>query len=345
MDYVQKVLGPILFILVVLSGSLPLKAKTVLKMNHQFPANTSGSKLDQWFADQVFKLTDGELEIRIYWSNALGDAKENLVLLKNNAIDLAAVSAGYFPEELPLHSAPNAIPMGMDNVCQSRKIMEAFLKQIPDFREEAQRNGIRSLYFHLLNPYLLVSKNPVRTFAELNGMKIRTWGKDMPRLVNAAKAKSITMFLPHIYDGFKFGLIDGCPFSTDLMVSYRIYEFAKHVTEVVMWEGPGWGVWISEKTWQKTSDRHRQALISVAELARAKSFENTKEADRQARIFLKQQGVTFHPFPDSELKKWQDANPDFFNDMQKQFNQTGLQDPGRKMIGLWKKLRSEVECP
>ena len=112
-----------------------------------------------------------------------------------------------------------------------------------------------------------------------------------------------------------------------------------------MWEGPGWGVWMSEKTWQKISGNHRQVLLSVAEKAKTKSFENSKEADKQARAFLKQQGVTFHPFPDSELTKWQDANPDFFHDLQETLNQKGLQDSGKKMIDLWKKLRSEIKCP
>ncbi|MBU2627574.1 MAG: hypothetical protein KKE61_03065, partial [Proteobacteria bacterium] len=64
-------------------------AKIVLKMNHQFPSATTGSKIDQWFADQIKAATDNEIQIRIFWSNQLGDPKENLGLLRTGAIDMA----------------------------------------------------------------------------------------------------------------------------------------------------------------------------------------------------------------------------------------------------------------
>lgn len=88
----------------------PAHAKTVLKMNHQFPANTVGSRIDQWFADEIERLTNGEIEIRIFWDNGLGGPRENLALLKQGDIDMAAMSAGYYPDELALHAAPIRAP-------------------------------------------------------------------------------------------------------------------------------------------------------------------------------------------------------------------------------------------
>lgn len=83
---------------------LPVRAGAVpltLTLNHQFPATALGSKIDQWFADEVKQASKGEVEIRIFWSGAMGAARENLVMLKNGTIDMAAMSAGYFPAELP----------------------------------------------------------------------------------------------------------------------------------------------------------------------------------------------------------------------------------------------------
>jgi TRAP-type C4-dicarboxylate transport system substrate-binding protein len=48
----------------------------VLKLNSQWPATTAGSKVDQWFADEVGKRTNGQLQIKVYWSEALGKATE-----------------------------------------------------------------------------------------------------------------------------------------------------------------------------------------------------------------------------------------------------------------------------
>ncbi|MCP4349422.1 MAG: hypothetical protein GY795_28410 [Desulfobacterales bacterium] len=335
----------ICFMVLALLLSQDVTAKTLLKMNHQFPETAAGSKIDQWFADEVKKGTNGEVEIRIFWSNALGEPKENLPLLSKEFIDMAGMSPGYFPSELPFHCAPNSIPMGMDNICQSSAIMKAFITKIPAFMEEASQNSIRPLFFHLLNPYLLVSKKPVTKFSDMKDMKIRTWGKDMPRLVKAAGGKPATLFLPDIYGAMKQGAIDGCPFSVDLVVTYKIYELAKHITEVVMWEGPAWGVWISEKSWQKISPENQKIILETVERAREKELVETSKSEVSSREFLKSKGVKFHQFPPEELAEWEKANPDFFGDWIKKMEEKGKGDSARQTIQLWKEMRKTVKCP
>lgn len=320
-------------------------AKTVLKMNHQFPAAAAGSKIDQWFADEVKKASNGELEIEIFWSSALGAAKENLTLLRSGAIDMAGMSAGYFPAELPFLAAPNSIAMGMDNICQSSAIMKAFLTEIPAFQEEADRNGIKPLFFHLLNPYLLVTKEPVTKLSDLEGKKIRTWGEDMPRLVQAAGGTPVTIMLPELYENIQRGVVDGCPFSVDFVVTYKIYEVAKHITEVVMWEGPAWGVFFSKKSWENLSPEHQQILMDTAERARKLEITKTAEAEVAARKTLAEEGVQFHEFPAEELAKWQEANPDFFADWVAKMKNQGKEQEALETVTLWKNMRSWIVCP
>ncbi len=335
---------PIIMVCLILFALPNVFAKTVLKMNHQFPSTTAGSKIDQWFADKIKERTKGDVVIKIFWSNGLGGPKENLMLLKMGAIDMAAMSSGYFPSELAFFSAPNAIPMGMDNICQSSAIMKAFMDKITAFSDEARINKIKPLFFHLLNPYLLVTKKPVRSFSDLKGMRIRTWGKDMPRLIKAAGGNPVPLFLPDIYEALKRSVIDGCPFSVDLMVSYKIYEQAKHVTEVVLWEGPGWGVWISEKTWQVLSPENQAIFIETAEEARQLEIPATHLAEKEARVLLKKKGVTFHLFPQKELAKWQSANPDFFEDLINRLSKTGQADDAKKTVDLWLNMRKRIKC-
>ncbi|MBW1777265.1 MAG: C4-dicarboxylate TRAP transporter substrate-binding protein [Deltaproteobacteria bacterium] len=329
----------------ILCLTVPSYAKTLLRMNHQFPAAAAGSKIDQWFADEVKKASDGELEIQIFWSNALGAAKENLTLLRTGAIDMAGMSAGFFSAELPFYSAPNSLPMALDNICQSSALMKALMERIPAFEEEAKANGIKPIFFHLLNPYLLVTREPVTKLDDLKGKKIRTWGEDMPRLVQAAGGTPVTIFLPELYENLQRGVIDGCPFSVDFVVTYKIYEVAKHITEVVMWEGPAWGVIMSQKSWEKLSPDHQAIILQTAERARKKELTETAKAEAEARKYLKKQGVTFHEFPVTELEKWKTANPDFYADWISKMEKTGKGDAARETVKLWKDIRSWVNCP
>lgn len=342
---IKKIISFIAMALVYLSALPTLSySQLVLKMNHQFPATTPGSQIDQWFADQIFEQTQGRVKIRIFWSNGLAAPQENLSLLKSGIIDMAGMSAGYYPEELSFFAAPNSIPMGMDDVCQSSEIMSAFLQKIPAFEKEAADHQIKPLFFHVLNPYLLVTKTPITAFSDLKGLRIRTWGKDMPRMVEAAGATAVKLFLPDIRPALDHGVIDGCPFSLDLMVSYKIYEIAKHVTQVVLWEGPSWGVWISHKAWKAMSTEDKKIFNDTASAARQLEIPKLRAAEASAKQFLIKNGVVFHTFDQQELKKWKDANPDFFNDLIEQMAKKGQKKDAEKMVDLWKSMRDEIKC-
>ena len=90
----------------------------------------------------------------------LGKANENLNLIQTGAIDLAAMSPSYFPAELPFHSAPNSIPMAMARVEEATELMERLLTEVPEFDDEAKRNGMKALFFHHLIPTCWCARSP-----------------------------------------------------------------------------------------------------------------------------------------------------------------------------------------
>lgn len=324
------------------SYALPARAATVLKLNSQWPATTAGSKVDQWFADEVKKRTSGEIEIRIFWSEALGKASENLSLIQSGAVEMGAMSPGYFPKQLPFHAAPNSIPMAMSSVNQANVLMKRLLKEVPAIQEEAKANGVRTLFFHHLNPYLLVSKEPLTSLPAVRGKKIRTWGTDMPKMAQAAGMTPVTLSLPEIYEGLSRGVIDAAPFSVDLVMNYKIFEVSKNISEVTLWLGPSWGVWIGEAAWQKLSPAQQKVMLEVAEEANARDLEVTIAAGKSAREELAARGVRFHAFPEADKQQWKKSLPDFFADFIAAQEQAGKGADARKMVGIWKEVVEKV---
>ena len=314
-----------------------------LKLNHQMAANTVGSQVDQWFADEIAKRTNNEVQIKVFWSEALGKAKENLQLVKDGAVDLVAMSPSYFPSELPFFTAPNSLPMAMDNLTQADLIIKAFLEKVPAFQQEARGNGLKPLFFHHLNAYMLICKEPVRSFADLKGKKIRTWGEDMPRLMKAASATPVTLFLPELYENLQRGVVDCAPFAVDWIQNYKTYEVAKYITEVTVWQGPTWGVWMNVKTWDALSDAPKKIVSAVAEEANQRDLQAVGDAEQKARTFLAQNGVEFIKFPESERQKWIKASPDFFADWIKKMDALGKGDAARQTVAIWKELREKYK--
>ncbi len=327
--------------LALLAGGVGAEAQ--LRLNHQMAANTVGSQVDQWFADEIAKRTGNEIQIKIFWSEALGKAKENLQLVKDGAVDLVAMSPSYFPSELPFFTAPNSLPMAMDNLKQADLIIKAFLEKVPAFEEEARANGLKPLFFHHLNAYMLICRQPVVSFADLKGRKIRTWGEDMPRLMQAAGATAVTMFLPELYENLQRGVIDCAPFAVDWIQNYKTYEVAKYITEVTVWQGPTWGVWINAKKWDQLSDKNKKIVLAVAEEANQRDLKAVGDAEEKARVFLAQNGVQFIKFPESERQKWVQASPDFFADWIAKMDKLGKGPAARQTVAIWKELREKYK--
>lgn len=317
-------------------ASMPARARTTLKLNSQWPATTAGSKVDQWFADEVRKRTDGEVEIRIFWSEALGKANENLSLMQKGAIEMGAMSPAYFPKQLPFHTAPNSIPMAMNSVNQANVLMKRLLREVPAMQEEAAANGVRTLFFHHLNPYLLVSKEPLTTLASVRGRKIRTWGNDMPRMAQAAGMTPVTLSLPEIYESLSRGVIDAAPFSVDLVMNYKLFEVTRNISEITLWLGPSWGVWIAESAWQKLPPAAQKTMLEVADEANRRDMDATIEAGKSAREELAKRNVAFHPFPAADRDQWRKSLPDFFAEFIVAQEQAGKGADAKKMVAIWR---------
>ena len=209
--------------------------------------------------------------------------------------------------------------------------------------DEARANGIRTLFFHHLNPYLLVSREPLTSVAALKGRKLRTWGTDMPRLAQAVGMTPVTLGLPEIYESLSRGVVDAAPFSVDLVVNYKIFEIAKNVSEVTLWIGPSWGVWMAEPVWQKLTPAQQQVVTEVADEARKRDAEVTVAAEKEARAELAKRGVKFLPFPAEETAKWRAALPDFFADFVAAREKDGKGADARKMIAIWREVVANVK--
>lgn len=313
-------------------------AQTNLRMSSQWTENTIGSQVDKWWAQEIEKRTNGKVKIKIFFEGALGKASENLTLIRQGAIDLVAMSASYFPADLPLHTAPNSIPMAMAEVPQATKLMQRLLAEVPALEEEAKKNGMKALFFHHLNPYLLVCKEHIKGLADMKGKKVRTWGRDMPRMVQAAGAVPVTLGLPELYEGLSRGTVDCIPFSVDLMVNYKIFEVAKHVHDITLWLGPTNGNWIGRKALDKLPKDQQAAILAASADAANRDRDLTMEAASKAKATLESNGVKFHKFPDADKKKWKQSNPDFFADFIAVQEKAGNGDAARKMVIIWKEV-------
>jgi TRAP-type C4-dicarboxylate transport system substrate-binding protein len=163
----------------------------------------------------------------------------------------------------------------------------------------------------------------------------------MPRMVQAAGGVPVTLGLAELYEGLSRGTVDCIPFSVDLMVSYKIFEVAKHVHDITLWLGPTSGVWMSRGVWDGLPAEHRDVVDAVSKEAALKDRDLTIAAAESAVATLKSAGVTFHAFPMADKKAWKAANPDFFAAFVEAQAAAGHGDAAKKMVAIWREVVGE----
>jgi TRAP-type C4-dicarboxylate transport system substrate-binding protein len=108
--------------------------------------------------------------------------------------------------------------------------------------------------------------------------------------------------------------------------------------DITIWDGPTWGVWITEKSWAKLTPAQQKIVEAVAKEAGKRDLEAVRQAAIDSDKNLRAKGVVFHKFPDAEKAKWKAKLPDYFAEFIAAQTAKGKGDDAKKMVQIWKEV-------
>ena len=316
--------------------------KMNLKLAHFGPATFVQSGVDKWWAEEIERRSDGKIRIRIFWAGAAGGALEILGLVGSGAIDFGATPQAFYPNELPLTGAPNAVPMVFTDNRTAVAIQSELIAAVPAVQDELKRNNVRPLFFHSLNSYAPLCTRPVATMDNLSGLRIRSFGVFQPALFDAIGAVGVNVLPADIYEGLQRGRLDCGFYSNDLYRSTKLYEVAKHLMSVDFGPSSTWPIWVSEKKWSNEWPESVRTLISeVSREAEARSLAEVKRVSSESLDFIMSQGVKVVEF--RETDKLRAAVPDMLEVWRSNMIQRGLGSEADQVLAFWRPRQEELE--
>lgn len=167
----------------------------------------------KYFAEELEKRSGGKMKMRMFFGGTLGKSNEMLDLVAKGAIDMGSVVQGYFTSALPFAAMTNSLPM---TFFDGEAVMRAAMKmdrENPDQIAEYEQNNIKPLVNRFLPNYKLICTKPIRTVADFEGTKIRTFGNYMPKMFDALKATPVNVLPVDMYEALKRGSMD-CSYLT-----------------------------------------------------------------------------------------------------------------------------------
>lgn len=181
------------------------------------------------FANRVAERTGENLQIQTFPSEQAGNERQMFDAVTLGTLDIAKVSTGVITTAVPEFGV-----LDLPYVFRDLNHMMATLKGKvgQDLTAKLEARNVKILFWmeQGTRSFYTASK-PIRTPADLKGMKIRTIATPvMVDTINALGATATPMGFGDLYLGLKSGIVDGAENAPDAIWYAKHYEVAKYFT-------------------------------------------------------------------------------------------------------------------
>jgi tripartite ATP-independent transporter DctP family solute receptor len=170
--------------------------------------------------EQISKATNGKYNVKVFGSSTLGSAKDAIEQVKIGAIDMTWISGSDMNQMLPETVIPN-LPFIFRDIEHFRKVMYGPVGE--ELLASFEKVGFVALASYEAGSRSFYAKKPIRTPADLKGLKVRVQPSDMwLTMIQSMGGSPMPLPYAELYTGLKTGLVDSAE------NNYPSYETAKH---------------------------------------------------------------------------------------------------------------------
>ncbi|MDR3495613.1 MAG: TRAP transporter substrate-binding protein [Ancalomicrobiaceae bacterium] len=181
-----------------------------------------------YMSDEIAKATNGKYTIKVYPSSQLGSEKDTIEQIKLGAIEFLRVNSGTLNTICPAMNIP-VLPFVFRDVDHLHKVLDGPIGDA--LLADCDAHGMVGLAFYDSGARSFYTTKPVRSLADLKGMKIRVQQSDLwVAMVKLLGANATPMPYGEVFTGLKTGLIDGAENNWPSYQTTHSYEVAKYYT-------------------------------------------------------------------------------------------------------------------
>ncbi len=230
------------------------------------PDDTVTQLYAEKFAEEVARLSDGQMKIQVYPNSVVGGDRELLESCKDGDIPFVVQNTAPQVTFMP-DIAVFDMPMLFDSIAHVRRTVDdaAFLQRISTVYKQA---GYELLGFADQGFRVMTTNKRVQTLDDFKGQKIRTM--ENPYHLQFWKqlgANPTPMTFSEVYIGLQQGTIDAQENPYEVIVSNKLYEQQHYVVETNHLPHLITLI-VSEKFMSRLSDSQKQIIRQAAAIAK-----------------------------------------------------------------------------
>lgn len=276
------------FASVLLIAPLAFGAPVVLKISHQFPANTDfRDQVARKFAQEVEKRTNGQVKFQIYAGASLYKPTQQFDALANGSLDMSVYPLAYSGGKLPATNL-TLMPALIESYQQAYDWEKQPIgKWLEDYLDQ---HGVKIITWIWQGGGVASRDKPILVPADVKGLKTRGAGKEIELMLQAAGASIATFPSTETYNAMQSGVVDALWTSSASLISFRLQEVAKYVTTAR--DHTFWYMFepmlMSKATFDKLTPGQQKIVMDVGHSLEKFALDSCKKDDqRVADVFAK----------------------------------------------------------
>lgn len=277
-------------------------AKQTLKFAVMVPRSPSLAVEEKKYNKRLAELTDGQVQVRVYWGGAAGGEKDVVRKMRTGQIDGTPLSLdvlSQFVRECLVLQTP-----GLFNNYKQVDAVRAALT--PQFDDEAYRNGFKVMVWGDIGRLRLFSKNKITRVKDFQ--KSRPWlypqSEMLKEFYKSIGATGVPLDIGEVYGGMQTGMIDTYWATAALAAALQWHRTAKYVSA----QGLGFisgAVIFRRGAWDDLPEVAKKAMHDIVDEQAADQQKDIRKADDKIYKRLLKRGFTGVAAENN--KEWWDA--------------------------------------
>ncbi|GHB11147.1 TRAP transporter substrate-binding protein DctP [Salinicola rhizosphaerae] len=270
-SFLATTLAATLGIVGTISAAEAQAGETLTYATNTAPTGLRG-EAEKGFIDALNEVSGGELEVVPYWGASVLKGDETLNGVKSGVADMGFININYYPNQLLLNSAFQIFPEGPESYAGKMKAYHEIYDQVPQLADEFAKQGQHIVYLYPYLPYAGVFNEPVTSFDDFEGLRIRASSQWVLNLLGGLGATPVSVPWSDTYQSLQSGAIDGVFTNYDSLSRTGMDEVAPHIlTTKRLWVAVPMIITINQQKWDAMSDEQKGWFKDAAAKAE-KSF-------------------------------------------------------------------------
>ena len=242
-------------------GALAAETKLTLRAADYWDDQYPTVKGLKYMGDLLTERTKGRITLKVFSSGGLGTEKETLEQVKIGALDLVRVNISPMNNICQETIVPT-LPFLFRSIDHMHKSLDSTIGD--EILASCDPKGYVGLAFYDSGARSIYTKKPVRTIADVKGMKLRVQQSDMwVSLVKAMGANPTPMPMGEVYTAMRTGLIDAAENNIPSYESSKHFEVVKYYSKTEHSMAPE-VVMFSKLVWDKLSPEDQKIIRQAA---------------------------------------------------------------------------------